>query len=860
MIMESFIALASNVALLLALVFVYDLVINRPLKLDTRLHLVMIGVGLGIIALAVMLIPWVFQPGITFDACSMLISISGLFFGAVPTVIVMVMVSILHIVQDGTAALTSICVIIVSGLIGLTWRRSFKRPLTSLTWRDLLGLGYTVDIAMLALMFTLPWQTALEVLSNIALPFLTIYPLATAALGALMINRLRHEQIAQALKDNEAKLQLLLDSTGEGIYGIDLQYRCTFCNASSLRLLGYGSAEELLGRNMHEQIHHSHADGSPFLADECYVVRSSRNSESRHVDSEVFWRADGSSFAVEYWSYPQCDSEGTVVGGVIAFVDITERKKAEKETRALNTELAESENQFHALFEQAALGVAKVEAATGRIVLVNQRLADLLGYTRDELQAMSFQSLTPPDVLDTDVDNMKRNVERLTSGDTRQFTVEKRYLRRDGSLIWANLSVSKLWRVGEQPGYAMAMIEDITERKRTEAEKETLQAQLLQAQKMEAIGMLAGGVAHDFNNLLTGILGNTAIMHSLIAPGDPLQEYLNATESSARQAADFTGGLLTFGRNAIVLPVPLNPVLAVETVLSLVRQSLPATMDIVRDFEPAPWNVLMDQSQMTQILLNLAINARDAMDSKGVLTVRIQNAVVDEEYVQSHVFARVGDFVRLAVADTGPGIPAEIRTHLFEPFFTTKLIGEGTGLGLSIVYGAVKQAGGWITAGSDPGTGAEFDMFLPRCLQEPRSAGAQVHQPSIARSGMILVVEDEPVVCAVAQALLTRSGYTVLAAPDGTSALRIVQEHANQLGLILLDMTMPGLTTDEILRGIRAVDSTVPILLNSGYTSNESVKRMLHEGIVQGFLGKPYESQRLFTTVAQLMRAAKEEP
>src|SRR5450830_1492660 len=281
-------------------------------------------------------------------------------------------------------------------------------------------------------------------------------------------------------------------------------------------------------------------------------------------------------------------------------------------------------------------------------------------------------------------------------------------------------------------------------------------APLLQSQKMEAIGQLAGGVAHDFNNLLTGILGNIALMRSNLPPEDPLLENLVAAETAARQAADLTKGLLTFSRGAMVLPVPMNLTAALDVTLALLKQSLPATMEIVRDYEQTTWNILVDQSQLTQILLNLAVNARDAMKGKGTLTIRTRNVTIDTAYVHEHFYARTGEFIHLSVTDTGPGMSSEVMQHLFEPFHTTKPTGSGTGLGLSIVYGAVKQADGWITAVSTEGvgrtvpqkppseaplgstprkhpsdwknirggigqtcSGATFDIYLPRCLEEP---------------------------------------------------------------------------------------------------------------------------------------------
>jgi CheY-like chemotaxis protein len=307
----------------------------------------------------------------------------------------------------------------------------------------------------------------------------------------------------------------------------------------------------------------------------------------------------------------------------------------------------------------------------------------------------------------------------------------------------------------------------------------------------------------------------------------------------------------------MVQPEPTGITTALDGTLSLLKQSLPATIDIVRDYEPKAWNVLVDSSQITQIIFNLAVNARDAMDGRGTLLIRVRNDVVGEEYVRSHVFARTGEFVHVIVSDTGPGMPSEILEHLFEPFHTTKPVGSGTGLGLSIVYGAVKQAGGWITATSTEGVGTTFDIYLPRCLAQPSRHAAPAPILVNPRRGTILVVDDEPVVSAVAQAFLSRGGYAVLTAVDGASALSVLREHLTDIGLILLDMTMPGMTTQETVRAVRALDTTVPILLNSGYTSNDAIKQMLAEGSVQGFLGKPYESGQLLDAVQELLRIGR---
>jgi two-component system, cell cycle sensor histidine kinase and response regulator CckA len=560
--------------------------------------------------------------------------------------------------------------------------------------------------------------------------------------------------------------------------------------------------------------------------------------------------------------------DGSVTGTLGISRDITGRKQAEEETlreRAL----------FDRLVETAPEGIA-ISDAQGRVMRVNAEFVHMFGYGVDELVGQRIDDLVAPPAFQEEARAITRSTRR-----GEKTLLETVRCRKDGTLVDVSLIVAPILIAGKlEAGYGI--YRDITERKQAEA-------QLRQSQKMEAIGQLAGGVAHDFNNLLTGILGNIALMRGSLPPTDPLLENLNAAETAARQAADLTKGLLTFSRSAVVLPVPMNIAAALDATLALLKQSLPATMEIVRDYDQTAWNVLMDQSQLTQILLNLAVNARDAMKSQGTLTIRARNEVVGEEYLQTHPFARTGEFVHLSVTDTGPGIPPEILKHLFEPFYTTKPIGSGTGLGLSVVYGAVKQAGGWITAVSTEGvgrtapqkhpseaplglgehprgdwenilggigqtcSGATFDIYLPRCLEEPRQSFAPASIPVNVGSGTVLVVEDEPVVRTVTQALLSRSGYTVLTAPDGASALNVLQDHPVGIGLILLDMTMPGMTTGEVVRAIRALDPTVPILLSSGYTSNGAIRYMLEEGSVQGFLGKPYDLDQLLGKVQELL-------
>ena len=408
--------------------------------------------------------------------------------------------------------------------------------------------------------------------------------------------------------------------------------------------------------------------------------------------------------------------------------------------------------------------------------------------------------------------------------------------------------------------YLEGFITDITDLRRAQAEKDALQAELQQSAKMEAIGQLAGGIAHDFNNLLTGMLGNVDLIRQELPASGPMTEELAAIERAARQAASLARGLLTFGRRAPIAPVSLDMVQATNNALDILKQSLPASIHIELAVDSAVHPVVADFSQITQIILNLGVNARDAMKGSGTIAVSLCNEVTTEKYVKEHPFARVGEFVHLAIADTGPGIPAQVREHLFEPFYTTKAPGSGTGLGLSIVYGIVKQAGGWITADSEPGRGATFDVFLPASSQQPAAAGPAPSPTVSARGRNVLVVEDEPQVAAVTEALLKRAGCQVVRASEGASALELLRSDPGAVDLVLLDMTMPGMTTDEIVAAIRDIDGQLPIVLTSGYTSGDTVSSMVEAGLVQAFLPKPYQSQELLDVVTRFARQQTHEP
>jgi PAS domain S-box-containing protein len=699
----------------------------------------------------------------------------------------------------------------------------------------------------------------------------------------------------QALRQSKDTYRMLTESIKDAVWIADTETRkYLYVSPSVKRLRGY-TPEEITAQPMEAALA---PEGAALVSQqiqqqiEDFVSGREPPGTFHTIDIEQPCK-NGSTVWTEAITdcYRDEQTGHVVVRGVAR--DITERRQMEEKLRMSEFDLRQAQAVAH-------VGSWRWDITHDKL-LWSDEMCRIYGIARPAFTE-SWQDVIARLVHPDDRVRVEEST-RAVIEDHNPQSLEYRIVRPDGSVrtVWDESGEMTLDNKGHVSSLT-GIVLDITDRKRAEAEKEAMQAQLLQSQKMEAIGELAGGVAHDFNNLLTGILGNIALIRGDLPASDPLLANLLAAETAAHQAAELTKGLLTFSRRAMVSAVPLDMEEVVDTTLTILKQSLPATMNIIHEVEQPVWSVLADHSQIIQMILNLAVNARDAMHGKGTLTIRLRNVQVGGDYVHTHPFARTGDFVHLSVADTGPGIPDEIMQHLFEPFHTTKPAGSGTGLGLSIVYGAIKQAGGWVTADSSPpedvcsirgalppedvcsirgvlppedvcsiggvlppedvcsirgvlpDVGTVFDIFLPRCLDEPSALATRVPLAANVCSGTILVVEDEPVVRAVAQALLTRSGCAALTAVDGASALARFQEHPGTIDLILLDMTMPGMTTDDVVQAIRDIDAHVPILLTSGYTSSDIVTRMLEEGSIQGFLSKPYEPGQLMDSVYKLLR------
>lgn len=536
---------------------------------------------------------------------------------------------------------------------------------------------------------------------------------------------------------------------------------------------------------------------------------------------------------------PIKDAQGRVLQWIGTMTDIHERKQAEQELR-------EREDQFRVTFEQAAVGIAHV-GLNGQWLRVNNKLCEIVGYSREELLTRTFQDITHPDDLDADL----ACVRQILANEIPTFSMEKRYFHRQGFVVWTNLTVSLARQPSGEPRYFISVVEDITERKR-------LEEQLLQAQKLESVGRLAGGVAHDFNNLLTAVLGYGQLLQEEFDLEPEAQEYLNNITLAADQGAHLTGQLLAFARRQVIAPkiVDLNTLLfSLDKMLRrLIGEHIELVMLPGKDLH----SVRVDPGQFEQILINLVINARDAMSDGGKITIETYTATLDVDHNHYHEEVAPGAYAVLAVSDTGSGIEETVRLHIFEPFFTTKEKGRGTGLGLATVYGIVKQAGGHIWLYSEPGEGTIFTIYLPRTSGSVEAAAVALHPPA-PKGGQetILVVEDEPAVRMLAVQALHGRGYTVLEATNGVEALQLVQGREQALALLVTDVIMPQMNGKELADRLLHIHPTLKVLYASGYTENTIEHHDVQESGAT-FLPKPYTATTLAHKVREILDGSKE--
>jgi PAS domain S-box-containing protein len=493
-----------------------------------------------------------------------------------------------------------------------------------------------------------------------------------------------------------------------------------------------------------------------------------------------------------------------------------------------------SEARLHAFLESASQGLVAADAC-GSIVMVNSKTEEMFGYAREELLGRPLETLLPP---------RYQHVHAEHRGDyfahprkrPMGFGMDLQGARKDGTEFPVEISLS--WIEEDGSPLAFALITDISERKR-------LEENLRHTQKLESLGVLAGGVAHDFNNLLTGMMGNASMAIEALAPSNPIREYLQNIVESSQRAADLTRQLLAYAGKGrfVIAQIDLSELL--RDMDRLAAASVPKAVQVRMSLAPGLPPVEADASQIHQLVMNLIINAGEAIgDNQGTVLVSTRLQEVDEHYlatVLAETTLAPGTYICLEVNDDGKGMDRDTISRIFDPFFSTKFTGRG--LGLAAVSGIVRGHRGAIKVYSEPGKGSTFKVLFRAATRHREPAAAPAHA-ALEGSGTVLVVDDEVIVRHTARAALSRYGYSVLLAEDGQSAVDIFREAGEQVAVVLLDMTMPGLSGEETLRRLQHIRPDVKVVLSTGYQESEATRRFTGKGLA-GFIQKPYTAAQL---------------
>ena len=520
------------------------------------------------------------------------------------------------------------------------------------------------------------------------------------------------------------------------------------------------------------------------------------------------------------------------VGGHIALA--IERRRAEDELR-------KNESMLRLLFEYNPLPTWLYEIDTLRFMKVNQAATDLYGYSTEEFEKMNILEIRPETQREKAIKYIK---EIEADAEEHEFWLHQ---AKDGRTFEVEIISHELKYAGKRVRLVVA--QDISERRQ-------LEGQLRQAQKMEAVGRLAGGVAHDFNNLLMVIKGHTELLLNALEPSEQITRKIEQIDRSADRATALTRQLLAFSRMQVLQPQIINLNSIVEEMGKLLPRLIGEDIELLIRTDEDLGTVRADASQMEQVIMNLAVNARDAMPNGGKLVIETANADLDHGYMTSHPLMKAGPYIQLVVTDSGTGMDAETQAHIFEPFFTTKEKGKGTGLGLATVYGIVKQSGGFIWVYSELEKGTSFKIYLPRLDQAEDQIGTPHSQKEFPKgTETVLLTEDEQDVREIAREFLESGGYQVIEAKDGAEAVQLAEKYRGQIQLLVTDMVMPGMTGQELAVKLQSEHAGLRVVFMSGYSEHAATEMANADPTVR-LMTKPFSRAAILRTVGEILRGA----
>jgi two-component system cell cycle sensor histidine kinase/response regulator CckA len=651
---------------------------------------------------------------------------------------------------------------------------------------------------------------------------------ATAARVARMLGVVQdvteERRAMDELRATELRYRRIVETTTEGVWTIDHEFRTTFMNQRMCEMLGY-SLHETLGRTVFE-----------FMPEEERPVALEvlQRGIKESVDFRYMHR-DGSDLWVSIESNPLFDEQGNLEGVLGMFTDVTERRGAQ-----------EARNRLAAIVQSSDDAIISKDLA-GTVVSWNRGAEKLFGYTAQEVLGRHIAMLVPDDLHE----ESRRAMERTRAGESIDGFETVR-LRKDGTTVPVFLTLSPIHDVtGRVTGIA-SIARDLSEQKRAEAKLRRAEEQLYQAQKMDAIGSLAGGVAHDFNNLLSVVVGHASLVRDALPPDAAERPSIEEILRAADRAVVLTQQLLAFSRRQVLLPVALDLNEIVVDFERMFRRVAGEDIEIEVHTQTPLGRVLAERTQLEQVIMNLAVNARDAMPGGGTITIETANRTIDELYAAQHVNVKPGPYVVLKVSDTGHGIEKSVFDRIFEPFFTTKERGKGTGLGLSTVFGIVRQSGGHVTVESTPGQGSTFTLLFPESDRPLEQATPAPEVVVHTGDETILLVEDDEHVRALTRSVLRRSGYEVLEAQNAGEAVIISEQHEGKIHLVLSDVVMPRVSGRILAQRLSTARPDMKVMFMSGYADDPvKLQGVLEAGAA--FLAKPVTPAELRVKVREVL-------
>nr|MBF0223677.1 PAS domain-containing protein [Desulfobulbaceae bacterium] len=651
---------------------------------------------------------------------------------------------------------------------------------------------------------------------------------------------LRIEDLLEArtlkLQESEERFSLAMEASKDGIWDWDLTTGDIYCSPSLTSMLGYDSTDVIENVDKWQDLIHPEERQKAYQINMDCVnnLTDSFEFEYRMKTRDGDWKwILGRGQAVYR------DASGKAVRMIGTHQDITDRKEAENQLR------------FQSLVLNQIQDRVTVTDLNGVITYVNDAVVQALGYSRNELIGVSTEKYCENP--EQSITQRKIVEKTLKNGQWRGEVVNQ---TADGQELTLDCRIQVVF---DEHGRKIALAgisTDITERRKSDAERENLQAQLIQAQKMESVGRLAGGVAHDFNNMLGVILGHTEMALMQADENHDLYASLKEIQKAAMRSAEITKQLLAFARKQTISPKKIDLNDTVESMLNMLRRLIGEDIDLVWQPSTHLWAVKMDPSQIDQILANLCVNARDAIAGVGKLTIETGKKTFDEAYCKEHMGFIPGDFVQLAVSDNGCGMDKDTLNKLFEPFFTTKEMGKGTGLGLATVYGIIKQNNGFINVYSEPGQGSTFKVYLPRLVTDQETDKTVPAKKAVAGgTETILLVEDEPTILQMTRMMLEKKGYTVLSSATPSDALEKAKKHSASIDLLMTDVVMPKMNGRDLAEKIIDLYPGIGLLFMSGYTANV----IAHQGVLEEgvhFIQKPFSMNDLASKVREVLEAS----